>query len=58
MIARAMGDTVAAVRHLERALRRNARFSPSQSPIARRVLDSLRAARPRAIAMGVSASRP
>lgn len=43
MIARATGDTASAVRHLERALRLNARFSPAQSALALRVLDSLQA---------------
>ena len=45
MIARVVGDTSDAIRHLARAMSLNARFSPSQSPIALRVLDSLRAAR-------------
>jgi len=45
MIARTVGDTSDAIRHLARAMSLNARFSPSQSPIALRVLDSLRAAR-------------
>ena len=58
MIARAMGDTAAAIAHLDRALATNAHFNPSQSPIARRVLDSLRAAWPREIARNVSAARP
>ena len=57
MIARAVGDTTAAITHLERALALNARFSPSQSPIAARVLDSLRTTRPRELAVTVSASR-
>jgi tetratricopeptide (TPR) repeat protein len=43
MIARAAGDTATAIGHLERALALNARFSPSQAPIAVRTLDSLRA---------------
>ena len=56
MIARATGDTTGAIAHLERALALNARFSPSQAPIAARVLDSLRTARPRELAVRVSAS--
>ena len=57
MIARATGDAGEAIRQLERAMSLNARFSPSQSPIARRTLDSLRAALPRDAAKSVSPSR-
>ena len=57
MIARATGDTSEAIRHLERAIALNARFSPSQSPIALRALDSLRALRPRVNATSVAVSR-
>lgn len=42
MIALALGDSGAALSHLEEAMRLDASFSPSQSPVARRVLDSLR----------------
>jgi tetratricopeptide (TPR) repeat protein len=44
LIALASADTAAATSHLEEAMRLNASFSPSQSPIARRVLDALHAA--------------
>jgi hypothetical protein len=46
MIALARADSGAALSHLEEAMRLDPVFSPSQSPIARRVLESLRA-RPR-----------
>src|SRR5215212_919426 len=39
MIARAVGDSAAAIRHLDRALQLNAPFSPWQSAVAIRVLD-------------------
>jgi tetratricopeptide (TPR) repeat protein len=46
MIALARADSGAALSHLEEAMHLDPVFSPSQSPIARRVLESLRA-RPR-----------
>ena len=45
MIALATLDSAAALRHLERVAALNARFSPSQSSVAARALDSLRARR-------------
>jgi tetratricopeptide (TPR) repeat protein len=42
MIALALADSGAAMAHLDDALRLDAIFSPSQAPIARRVLDALR----------------
>jgi tetratricopeptide (TPR) repeat protein len=43
MIALALADSGAARSQLEEAMRLDAAFSPSQSPVARRVLESLRA---------------
>ena len=57
MIARATGDTASAVRHLERAMQLNPRFSPSQSPVALRVLDSLRASTSRSVSAAPPAAR-
>ena len=41
MIALALADSDAAMSHLSEAMRLDARFSPSQSLVARRVIESL-----------------